>query len=74
VVSRGRRLPSGGGLPPRRDITAMKPSKKWLGCKPKYVPEKIKIMGTGGKDGKFCLFFSHYGGIAVTRVYLCIIR
>ena len=31
-------------------------------------------MGTGGKDGKFCLFFSHYGGIAVAGVYLCSIR
>jgi hypothetical protein len=30
-------------------------------------------MGTGGKDGKFCLFFAQQGGIAVTRVYLCII-
>jgi len=34
----------------------------------------MRVMGTGGKDGKFCLFFSHYGGIAVARVYLCIIR
>jgi hypothetical protein len=31
-------------------------------------------MGTGREDGKLCLFFSHYGGIAVARVYLRIIR
>jgi hypothetical protein len=30
-------------------------------------------MGSGGKDGKFRPFFSHYSEIAVARAYLRII-